>query len=227
MQEIPASFTAETGWPGAKDCALVTSISTRKEWPIRFRRFPDMAVGGTAMSVGAGWPKFISDQDLGIGAFCTFEVVDDRRLVVGIHRRSANAHALSPHVVRDYRETPEGPNNVPCLYHRPSIHEAHSDGRPHFQKTLRKTHTKKCASARMVSCSPKSLASPHSVVSFRDLRLTEVLMRPQFGDSSVDNLRDILSIYVRMSQPRTGARTVWRGLMGSRTLLLGRCRHGA
>jgi hypothetical protein len=33
-QEIPEPFSAETGWPGEDDCALMTSITTPKEWPL-------------------------------------------------------------------------------------------------------------------------------------------------------------------------------------------------
>lgn len=40
------------------------------------------------MSIGGGWAKFLQDQNLGEGALLTFEVVDERRLVVAIHNRS-------------------------------------------------------------------------------------------------------------------------------------------
>ena len=80
------------------------------------------------MSVCAGCPKFIHDQDLGYGAFLTFEIVDERRLVVGIHRRSALAHAVSPqkhmdtnYVVRDCCEPDEDMNNIPCLSSHPGV----------------------------------------------------------------------------------------------------------
>ena len=88
-QEIPATFTAETRWPGEEDCALLTSISTVKEWPLKFRLLPDVRTGISAVSVGGGWAKFLEDQNLGVGAFMTFEVVDERRLVVALHHRSA------------------------------------------------------------------------------------------------------------------------------------------
>lgn len=155
-QEIPASFTTETGWPRYEDCALVTSISTAEEWPIRLQHVLDIIPGVSAVSVGAGWPKFVSDQALGHGAFLTIEIVDDRRLVVSIHRRSAVDFDQSPAVVRDYCEAPLTPNNVPCLSSRQCLHDTHRDARPQFQKTLRKTHTKKGASARMVRSSAKS-----------------------------------------------------------------------
>ena len=163
--EIPASFTAETGWPVEEDCALVTSINTVKEWPLRFNLFPDMSPGVPAVSVCAGWPKFVRDQDLGYGAFLTFEIVDTRRLVVSIHRRSSLAHADFPqkhvdisYVVQDSREGDEGMTNIHSLSSHPGLHDIPSDSPPHFLKTLRKTHTAKCASSRMVSSNLKSLS---------------------------------------------------------------------
>lgn len=47
-----------------------------------------MPGGIAATSVGGGWARFVSDQNLGHGALLTFEVVDDWRLVVALHRRS-------------------------------------------------------------------------------------------------------------------------------------------
>jgi hypothetical protein len=67
-QEIPATFTIETSWSGEENCALVTSITIQKEWPLRFRRFPNMRRGVSAVSVGEGWARFMSDQGLGLGA---------------------------------------------------------------------------------------------------------------------------------------------------------------
>lgn len=157
-QEIPATFTTETGWPGEDNCALVTSITLQKEWPLTFRRFPDMRRGVSAVSVGEGWARFMSDQALGLGALLTFEVVDGRRLVVGIHRRSA---LTEPHQFQQYadanlepgdsRVQPEFTNSAQHVPPRVGLHEVRCDARPHFQKTLRKTHTKKCASSRFVS----------------------------------------------------------------------------
>lgn len=173
---------------------MVTSISTVKEWPLRFMAFPDMPAGESAVCVCAGWPKFVRDQDLGYGAFLTFEIVDDRRLVVSIHRHSVLAHADSQQkrVVEDCREPDEGMNNIPYLSSRPGLPELLSDSHPHFQKTLRKTHTKKCASSRMVSWNPNSLSCTHSFVNCRDVRITEVLMGPQFGSCAVDSLVEFL-----------------------------------
>ena len=157
-QEIPATFTTETGWPGDDNCALVTSITIEKEWPLRFRRFPDMRRGVSAVSVGEGWARFMSNQGLGLGALLTFEVVDERRLVVGIHRRSAlteqQAFQQLPNaslIACDARVTAQVDNNFPDHPPQPSLHEVRGDARPHFQKTLRKTHTKNCAASRLVS----------------------------------------------------------------------------
>ena len=89
-QEIPASFTAKTGWPQVEECLLVTSISRAKEWPLQLRLHPGMPDGISAVSVGGGWAKFIADHQLGDGAFLTFEVVADDCLVVALHCRSAH-----------------------------------------------------------------------------------------------------------------------------------------
>lgn len=161
-QEIPATFTVLTGWPSCEDCALVTSISTRKEWPLRFRRLPEVHRGISAVSVGAGWARFIRDQQLGVGAFLTFKVVDSRRLVVALHRRFASTdvsplhqHLFDAALVRDCleREPPEVDNSHPMP--PDLLSEVRGNRRPHFQKTLRKTHTKKYASAKLVSARPK------------------------------------------------------------------------
>lgn len=158
LQEIPATFTAKTGWPSCEDCALVTSISTRKEWPLRIRRLPDAHRGISAVSIGGGWARFIADQHLGVGAFLTFEVVDSRRLVVALHRCSAptdysplHQHRFDAALVRDclQREPPE----VDTLNPMPSdsLSPVRGNDRPHFQKMLRKAHMKKYASNKLVS----------------------------------------------------------------------------
>lgn len=142
----------------------MTSISTVKEWPLRFQRLPDMHSGIAATSVGGGWSRFVADQNLSIGAFLTFEVVDDTRLVVSVHRRSgaeddgpAQKSAFPNNLVRDRsdREAPEAghcateqSSAVPCV---------HCDNRPHFQKTLRKTNMRKIASSKLVSASSDSV----------------------------------------------------------------------
>ena len=157
-QEIPASFTTETGWPSVVNCALVTSISLQKEWPLRLRRFPDMRRGVSAVSIGEGWARFMSDQGLGLGALLTFEIVDERCLVVGIHRRSAlkvpqtfQQLPDASQITCDSREQPEVFDLFADHSPRPSAHEIPRDARPHFLKILRKTHIQKCASSRIVS----------------------------------------------------------------------------
>ena len=47
----------------------------------------------SAKSVCCGWSQFLSDQDLGVGAFLTFEVADGRYLAVTIHRRRGIAES--------------------------------------------------------------------------------------------------------------------------------------
>lgn len=158
MQEIPATFTAETGWPAEENCALLTSISTLKEWPVRFRRLPDMQRGISATSVGGGWARFVEEQNLGHGAFLTFEVVDDRRLVVALHTRNsaedcppARGGEFGHTLLRDSREHEHSSadNSQPTL--STVLCSDRCDERPHFIKTLRKTNMMKRASCKLVS----------------------------------------------------------------------------
>ena len=157
-QEIPATFTIETGWPGSENCALVTSITMSKEWTLRLRRLPDMRRGVSAVSTGEGWARFMSDHGFGLGALLTFEVVDERRLAVGIHRRSALTEPRSfqhlsegSRIACGSRVQAENTSSIPDHLCRHSLHLVCGEARPHFHKTLRKTHTTKCASSRMVS----------------------------------------------------------------------------
>ena len=161
MQEIPEYFTAKTGWPGVADCALVTSISTLKEWPLQIRRLHNMRAGVAAVSVGGGWAKFIEDQKLGVGAFLTFEVVDKRRLVVALHNRRSADEPHQPQalhadtlLVRDLLEC--DPPDAGESQHTVTqvLSEANGHERPQFRKTLRKTHTLKNESSRLVSAHP-------------------------------------------------------------------------
>lgn len=163
-QDIPATFFEETGWPWEEDCALVTSISTVKEWPVRFRRLPGMPGGVAATSVGGGWARFVSDQNLCHGALLTFEVVDDRRLVVALHcRRGAeDCRALCScefghSAVRACRtrELPHRYNSQPG--HSTVLTEVRCGDRPQFQKTLRKSHMRKHESCKLVSANASSL----------------------------------------------------------------------
>lgn len=154
-QEIPATFTTETGWPFGEHCGLVTSIDG-KEWPLCIRRLPDMRRGVSAVSVGEGWARFMADQGLGLGALLTFEVVDERRLVVGIHRRNALTEPQAfqqlcgdgQHIAGDSAEVNNNSHSQPA---RPGKLEFSGDTRPHFHKKLSKTHIKKHASSRIVS----------------------------------------------------------------------------
>ena len=95
-QEIPATFTAETGWPYVDECCLVTSIDFAKEWPLKFRRFADVHTGVSAVSVGGGWEQFVTDHELGDDAFLTFEMVDERTLVVALQAVGALGSYESP-----------------------------------------------------------------------------------------------------------------------------------
>ena len=167
QQKIPATFTAETGWPVEEDCALVTSISLKEEWPLQLRHLPDVSTGFSAVSVGGGWAKFITDHNLGVGSFLTFEVVDDRRLVAAQHIRCGaescegpQQHEVDSGAVRDSRGShPSEAENS----HRPRsiVHpEVRSATLPQFRKTMRKTHLKKHDSSRIVSAH-RTCWSPH------------------------------------------------------------------
>ena len=159
MQEIPASFTAETGWPGEEDCAIVTSITTMSEWPIKFRRLHNVRKGiVSAVSVGEGWAEFIADHNLGPDAFLTFEIVDSRRLVAAFHHRSALEDFAQPQLpsvcARLARDTfPLNPSDAGDNHPRQSLQlsDVQRNDCPHFRKTLRKSHTKKQHSSRIVS----------------------------------------------------------------------------
>lgn len=147
----------------------MTSIRCVKEWPVRFRRLPAMPGGVAATSVGGGWARFVSDQNLGHGAFLTFEVVDDWRLVVGVHRRSG-AEDLQP-VCQEKEfahnadraccrkpECPQVENSTP--EHSTVLSEVRCLERPQFRKTLRKSHMRKHESCKLVSKLQFHLMSP-------------------------------------------------------------------
>lgn len=120
------------------------------------------------MSVGGGWAKFCADQLLGDGAFLTFEVVDERRLVVALHCRSAHDNmkpfqlpGVDGTVVRDCSDIKPPVEDNPQPVQASVRHEVRIDECPHFQKTLRKTHTKKHESNRIVSATPRSRNCRH------------------------------------------------------------------
>jgi hypothetical protein len=157
-QEIPASFTAETGWPCEDECSLVTSICTAKEWPLQLQRLPGMPRGISAVSVGGGWAQFCADHHLGEGAFMTFEVVDERRLVVALHCRSAyedicpfQKPGVDRALVRDCRDMQLPAVDNPKPDQPFVLRHIRIDERPHFQKILRKSHMKRHESSRIVS----------------------------------------------------------------------------
>lgn len=176
-QEIPATFTAETGWPRFDECALVTSMTFAKEWPLQFRRYASFHTGVSAVSVGGGWAKFVEDHNLGEGAFLTFEMVDDRSLVVALHVRGA----LGSHERSQEEQIVEPSSQCPWSEHVPppednrhtrqSIRgvptELARDHLPQFQKTLRKTHMRKNDLGRLVSTDPNSLNCRHPLCQCR------------------------------------------------------------
>lgn len=157
-QEIPVHFTDETGWPFEEQCALVTSISFEKEWPLQVRRLPDVRGGISAVSVGAGWANFLADQNVGFGALMTFEVVDERRLVVALHHRRSPEDTEKTDIETGLVRVCRGGNLPEVMNTRPTtltaLPEFRGDVRPQFRKTLRKTHVLKHASSRIVSAHP-------------------------------------------------------------------------
>ena len=112
------------------------------------------------MSIGGGWAKFLQDQNLGEGALLTFEVVDERRLVVAIHNRSPydlhepqQLHGDTNEILDLLeREAPEAGDSQPTR--SPLLSKAHGVERASFRKKLRKTHTLKYDSSRLVSATP-------------------------------------------------------------------------
>lgn len=171
------TFTAETGWPGNDECALVTSINFAKEWPLQFRRYSDVHTGVSAVFGGGGWAKFVADHHLGDGAFLTFEVVDERSLVVALHTRGALGSYQSPEQERIVEASSQHPcsdhvpptedNSDPPQSLRGALTEVASDHHPQFQKTLRKTHMKKNDGGRLVSTAPNSLNCRHPLWHYR------------------------------------------------------------
>lgn len=136
----------------------MTSISVEEEWPLHMRHLPDVSSGFFAVSVGGGWAKFLTDHNLGVGSFLTFEVVDERRLVAAHHIRCAAIDCEGPHqhdvdscAVRDPR--PREPPEVEHSHSEVSIVQraARSATSPQFRKTIRKTHLKTHNSSRIVS----------------------------------------------------------------------------
>lgn len=138
----------------------MTSINTTQEWPLKLRRSTDIHGGVMAVSVGGGWAKFCSDQHLGTGGFMTFEIVDERRLVVAIHAHNAleDYQPLAQERVVDATEEPACGDIVPppadnidtLPSNRRVLTEERTESRPQFSKTLRKTHLKNNGLGRLV-----------------------------------------------------------------------------
>lgn len=161
-QEIPATFTAETGWPGFNECALVTSISNTKEWPLLLQRCTELDGGVSAVSMGGGWAKFVDDHRIGAGALLTFEPVDSWCLVVAIHAHSAPEDSQhlqhSASVVEATSEPGWGDIEPPPVMNidllNPSQRartEGGNESHPQFTKILRKMHLKNHDAGRLVS----------------------------------------------------------------------------
>lgn len=154
-----------------------------REWPLQFRRYYHEEPGVSAVSVGGGWAQFVADHHLGDGAFLTFEVVDDRSLVVALHARGVVRSNHSPEQERivgalsqpprsDHVPPTEDTRDPPQSV-RGALTEFPSEHRPQFLKKLRKTHMKKNDGGRLVSTALKSLNCLHPTGLYRvfvDLR---------------------------------------------------------
>lgn len=127
------------------------------------------------VTVGDGWSKFLRDQNVGIGGFFIFEVVDPRCLVVTIPRRGSLEPVDMPTPPqRNVGSPPEDPvsGHGPTRPEAPASHPLKSWQRrrqpspepdtatdperllgpqPYFLKTLRQTHTSGGNNARLVS----------------------------------------------------------------------------
>ena len=102
-------------------------MSNVDQWAVQFRTHGVTDPRLSSFTVGDGFEKFVADNDVAIGTLLVVEAVDDRCVVVTIHRREdENAPPLTP---------PPSP---------------HTDGRPHFRKTLRACHTRPFKSTRLV-----------------------------------------------------------------------------
>ena len=167
-QEIPATFTAETGWPYVEESCLVTSIDFAKTWPLHLRRSADAHMGVSVVSVGGGWAQFVSDHELSEGAFLTFEMVDERTLVVAVHAIGAPCSDESHEQERIPEETywhlcsanwppPRDSCEAPQSLRQVVTEVAIDPHQIQFHKTLRKTHLKKNDGGRLVSTDPNSL----------------------------------------------------------------------
>ena len=117
-----------------------------------------MRGGISAVSVGGGWAKFLHDQQLGFGAFMTFEVVDERRLVVALHQHRAPEFAQQTDTVAGLVRDCCNSDLSEVLNTHPTtltvLPEVRTGDGPQFRKKLRKTHILKHASSRIVSAHP-------------------------------------------------------------------------
>ena len=127
-QEIPPKFTKRTGWPGAGDCNLITAKRNSKSWPVTFQQSSSSSGTVAWSSYGGGYGQFLTDNEIALPTLLVLEQVDDRTLVVVIHRdeTSPPKKVLPP----------------------PKFEE---DPWWQFQKTLRACHTRPSKSTRLVS----------------------------------------------------------------------------
>ncbi|KAG0575945.1 hypothetical protein KC19_3G210300 [Ceratodon purpureus] len=130
--EVPAPFTAMTGWPGAAHCSLLTSYRGHREWPLQMTQVSSSSRVGNAISDSVGWANFIDHMAVSVGDILIFELVDDHTLEASIaYHRGRAPHSL----------------HIPDSMHSdPQVVNAN---RPHFKKKLRISHTRADKSARL------------------------------------------------------------------------------
>ncbi|KAG0617921.1 hypothetical protein M758_4G025000 [Ceratodon purpureus] len=139
--EVPAPFSAATGWPGAVQCAVVTSLRNPLEWPLRMTQLSSSSCVGTAISDSYGWSKFTEHMAVSVGDVLDFELLDERCLLASI----AYSRGRVPEVVPQEAQVTGG--HSPRV--APEEPQVVNDSTPHFKKKLRPSHTRAHKSARL------------------------------------------------------------------------------
>lgn len=171
LQEVPAPFSAATGWPGAVQCAVVTSLRNPLEWPLRMTQLSSSSCVGTAISDSYGWSKLTEHMAVSVGDVLDFELVDERCLLASI----AYSRGRVPEVVPQEAQVRGG--HSPRI--APEEPQVVNDSTPHFKKKLRPSHTRAHKSARLVSY-------PLNLCSF-----TLVVLARRAVEISYQTLRDL------------------------------------
>ncbi|KAG0595798.1 hypothetical protein M758_UG198500 [Ceratodon purpureus] len=86
---ILKKFIARCRWLETLNSSLITSVISRKEWPLQLKRVDSLHSTLLAFRVGGGWGQFLRDHNVKIGDLVTLEQVDSRSLVATITRRAS------------------------------------------------------------------------------------------------------------------------------------------